>query len=71
MSKLPENIRSMYTDAYKLHEMFSDMGNTEAEWERFGGMMRDVSVHHNNHPLMMALINAVSDQLERERKNGA
>ena len=66
-AKLPENIRSMYTDAYKLHETFCEMENTPEEWVKCSGMMSEVCVHHNNHPLMLSLAVAVFDELERER----
>jgi hypothetical protein len=66
--KLPDNIRSMYTDAYKLHETFCSMGNTPEEWTRCTGTMNAVCIHHGNHPLMISLAIAVLDQLERDRR---
>lgn len=67
MSKLPDDIRSMYTDAYRLHETFTGIGNNPDDWVRCTGTISEVCVHHNNHPLMLALAVAVFDQLDRER----
>lgn len=67
-TKLPEEIRAMYTDAYKLHETLYDMGNSVDDWKRCVRLMRDVTVRHKEHPLMVALAVAISEQLERDRR---
>ena len=66
--KLPENIRSMYTDAYKLHETLQGMGNSPEDWLKCCELMSQTTIRHNEHPLMVALAAAVFEQLERERR---
>lgn len=68
MARLPESIRTMYADAYKLHETFCEMGNSAEEWCQCAEVIGNVCRHHENHPMMIALALAVLDQLERERK---
>lgn len=65
--KLPENIRAIYTDAYKLHETLCDMGNTPEDWLRCHELMVQGCAKHGEHPLMVALAVAITDQLERDR----
>lgn len=67
-AKLPEDIRSMYTDAYRLHETFCGMGNTAEEWAACARSTGETCSRHGNHPLMMDLLLAVYMHLERERK---
>ena len=67
MSKLPQNLRSMHTDAYAYCERFHDMGNTPDEWETAAEMMNSVAAHHNHHPLMQRLLFAVYDWMDSER----
>ena len=66
--KLPENIRAMYSDAYKLHETLYDMGNTPEDWTRCHELMVQTTVKHGEHPLIVALAVAIADQLERDRR---
>lgn len=70
MKKLPEDIRAMYTDAYRLHETFHGMENNLQNWVDVAKASDQVCNKHGNHPLIIALAVAVSDQLERE-VNGA
>lgn len=67
MAKLPQTIRSMYTDVYAYHERFADMGNTQEEWEQAVDTAKSVAAHHQNHPLMIALLGATFDWLDEER----
>jgi len=66
-AKLPDNIRAMYADAYKLHETLYGMGvNTTEFWENCHCLMVETCAKHNDHPLMISLAVAVADQLERD-----
>lgn len=66
MKKLPENIRTIYTDAYRLHETFHGMENNLQNWTDVAVACDDVCRKHGNHPLMIALAAAVHEQVERE-----
>lgn len=71
--KLPENIRAMYTDAYRLHETLVTMGNTPEDWQKCHQLMVETSAKHHDHPLFISLAVAITEQLERDRseKNGS
>ena len=69
-AKLSEEIRSMYTDAYKLHETYAGMENNEDNWTKVCNTVSEISRHHGDHPLIIQLLIAVMGQLERE-VNGA
>lgn len=68
MAKLPDDIRNIYTDAYKLHETFCDMANDAESWTKATNAANDMCISHDNHPFMVAMAIAVINQLERERK---
>ena len=70
MTKLPNEIRSIYADAYKLHETLCDMPNTPEAWLKVCDLMSETTAKHNGHPLMVALAAAVFEQLERDRSGG-
>ena len=72
-ANLPESIRTMYTDAYKLHETLYEMGNSDEEWLNAAELSKNVCLHHDMHPLIIDLVLAVTNQLNRERNqnNGA
>lgn len=67
MSKLPQNLRSMFTDAYAFCEQFHGMGNDPQQWEKAADVMRSVAEHHNDHPLAVNLLYSVYDWLDLER----
>jgi hypothetical protein len=69
-AKLPEDIRAMWADAYKLHEALQGMGNTREDWVKCCELMSGTTVRHGEHPLMVALAVAVFEQLERDRGLG-
>lgn len=64
--KIPDDIRAIYTDAYRLHETFHGMENNLQNWADLAKVSDEVCKKHGNHPLMIALAVAVSEQLERE-----
>lgn len=66
--KLPEGIRAMWTDAYKLHETLQEMDNSPEAWMRCCDLMSETTARHNDHPLMVSLAVAVFEQLERDRR---
>ncbi|MBP5231262.1 MAG: hypothetical protein ILO68_05970 [Clostridia bacterium] len=68
MSKLPEYIRDMWSDAYRLHETLQGMGNTAEDWLKCCELMGETTIRHQEHPLMVALAAAVFEQLERDRR---
>lgn len=67
MTKLPQNLRAMHTDAYAFCEKYFSMGNTPEEWEETANTMNSVAAHHNFHPLAERLLFAVYDWLDAER----
>lgn len=69
-AKLPDYIREIWADAYKLHETLQGMGDSRDEWLECCQLMSETTIRHNNHPLMGALAAAVFEQLERDRGHG-
>ena len=67
-TKLPDYIRAMYTDAYKLHETLQGMDNSPESWLKCCDLMSQTTIRHKEHPLMIALASAVFEQLERDRR---
>ena len=67
MTKLPQNLRAMFTDAYAFAERYHTMGNSPEEWEEAVNTMNSVAAHHGFHPLSEKLLFAVYDWMEGER----
>lgn len=67
-SNLSPEIRDIWTDAYKFHATFENMGNSDEEWTRCAFTMGQLAVKHGNHPLVHKILIAVYDYLSDERK---
>lgn len=66
MTRIPENLRAMYADAYKLHETLYGMANTPDNWLKACDLISETTIRHGEHPLMVDLSAAVFNQLERD-----
>lgn len=71
MSKLPTEIREMWTDAYKFCEENYDTKGTEEEWAGICKQMVELANKHYGHGLMSNLLLAVFDWMSDERKQNA
>lgn len=70
-SNIPKEIRDIWTDAYKFHATFINMGNTAEEWEQCANTLTHLAIRHNQHPLAGKLLMAVYEYLSEERKEAA
>lgn len=70
-SSLPQEIRDIWTDAFKFHATFESMGNTPEEWKRCAFVMGQLSAARGNHPLAKELFLAVYNYLDKQRKAAA
>lgn len=70
-SKLSQKLRDIWTDAYKFHATFEDMGNSEEDWKKCAYAMGQLASKHGNHPLTFKLFLAVYEYLEEMRKQAA
>ncbi len=65
---LPSNVREIWTDMYKLHDKFNDMGNTVDEWTIWWRTATSILHKHGDCRLVTDLMYAISAYLEEERR---
>ena len=70
MAKIPQQLRSIWTDAYNFYAQFHGEINTREDWEKCANTMVKISQAHNDHPLAKSILIAVYDQLNREATDG-
>lgn len=68
MSKLPEDRREMFTDAYRYYESHWDMPCTVDAWEKAAKDMCEVARKHDNNGLIARLLLAVYDTISEEHR---
>lgn len=66
-SKLPQELRDIWTDAYKYHAAIEPMGNSLDDWKRAYEMALGIIRKYNNHPLAMKLVLDVYEYAEHTR----
>ena len=64
MTNLPNDIRQMWADAYKLHDIHAKMQNTAEDWELFWKDAREISEKYGGHPLVVQLITTLMLYME-------
>ena len=67
-SNLQPEIRDIWTDAFRYHATFENMGNTYEDWHRCAKTMESLVNKHNGHPLAGILMMAVYDYLDKQRR---
>ncbi len=67
-SNLSQEIRDIWTDAYKFHATFEKMGNSVEDWKRCALVMCELDNKHNAHPLARTLLMDVYAYLEEQRR---
>lgn len=67
-AKLPQSVRDIWTDMYKLHETFDAMGSSVEDWALWWKTSMSILHKHNDHPLCEQLILGLTAYLESSRK---
>ncbi len=65
---LPQSTREIWTDMYKLHERFHEMGNTVDDWLLWWRTAISLIHKHNDTQLVKDMVNAITACLEEDRK---
>lgn len=65
MTNLTNELRNMWSDAYKFHDSHVSLGDTEQDWLKVATDARDLCMKHNNHPFILELMVAVIADLDR------
>lgn len=68
MTNLSNEIREIWADVYRLHDIHANMGNTSEEWTQFWKDAKAVSEKHGGHDLVVQLITTLFLYMEAERK---
>lgn len=67
-SNLSQELRDIWTDAYRFHATFEGMSNSEEDWKKCAFTMGQLGAKHGSHPLCYKLFLAVYEYLEEMRK---
>jgi len=67
-NNLSTELRDIWTDAFRFHATFQNMGNTTEEWTRCAKTMETLVLKHGRHPLAGILTMAVYEYLDKERR---
>lgn len=63
MTNVPNDLRDMWTDLYKLFDIHYRMENTVEEWGKFLNHAKEVWEKHNRNERLMSMINIVIDMI--------
>lgn len=63
MTNVPNDIREMWADVYRLFDLNYNMKNDAESWQKFWEQAEQLNKKHNNYYLM-ALVMIVSDMIE-------
>lgn len=63
MTNVPNDLRDMWTDLYKLFDVHYLMENTVEEWGKFLKHAQEVWEKHNRNERLMSMINIVIDMI--------
>lgn len=63
MTNVPNDIREMWADVYRLFDVNYNMTNDAESWKKFWDQAEQLNKKHNNYYLM-ALVMIVSDMIE-------
>lgn len=69
MTNVPENLREMWSDVYKLFDINYKMENTPASWNRYWDQVEQLIKKHNRYPYVMDLARIVSEMIEYRMKS--
>lgn len=71
MIRLPSNERKIWTDAYKLHERFVGLKNTDTDFEQFCSALTEFNLANGDHPLSRQLALALLEYFSEIAKKEA
>jgi len=71
MIRLSQSERAIWTDAYKLHEQFVDLKNTDTDFERLYAALLRFNSAHGDTPLSRCLALALIDYFNEIAKKEA
>ena len=63
MTNVPNELRDMWTDLYKLFDIHYRMENTVEEWGKFLNHAQEVWEKHNRNERLISMINIVIDMI--------
>lgn len=73
MTNVPDKLRDMWTDLYKLFDIHYKMENTTEAWAVFLDRAKQVWEKHDRNPRLMSMINIVidmiGDRIKEDEKN--
>lgn len=70
MTNVPDDIREMWSDTYKLFDLNFKMKNTDEEWKRFWEQANSIIEKHKGEKIdcLYKMINLVAELLEDRMK---
>ena len=71
MIRLSPNERKIWTDAYKLHERFVDLKNTDADFMQLCTALAEFNLENGDHPLSRNLALALIEYFSEIKKKEA
>lgn len=71
MIRLQQNERKIWTDAYKLHERFVDLKNTDTDFEQLCSALSEFNLVNGDHPLSRHLALALIEYFSETAKGEA
>ena len=69
MTNVPDNIREIWTDLYKLFDRHYLMENNEADWKSFWDDAKDIYVKYNGNLRVLQGAGLISDVIGDRMKN--
>ena len=68
MTNVPDNLREMWADIYKLFDLNYKMENTSQAWNKYWDQVEQLLKKHNRYPYVMDLARIVSEMIEYRMK---
>ena len=64
MTNVPNEIREMWSDLYRLYDVHYNMENTSDAWKEFWDAAKTIAEKHNNNRYLWVMIQTVSQMIE-------
>lgn len=63
MTNVPQDIRDMWADVYRLFDLHYNMDNTAEAWQKFWKQAEEIQAKYDN-PHLLGMVMVVSDMIE-------